>query len=264
MSYKVKSLHIYPVKSLAGISVPHAKALFAGFEHDRRWMLLDENHKFITQREEPKLALFIPSLHPNSLEIQYQNELLTVGFDQRKADTISTQVWDDTAATVVVSDEANEWFSKMLGRKVILVKIHSEVGRVHHSINKNVDLPVSLADGYPYLVAGTASLDLLNSKLIEPVPMDRFRPNIVLETTNAHEEDNWAEGKLGNVNFQNMKPCGRCTVITIDQSNAKINNETLRILNTYRKSGNSVLFGTNMMCTNEGIVKVGDDFFTGY
>lgn len=262
MSYLITELNIYPVKSLGGISVSQANAMFAGFQYDRRWMLLDQDYKFITQREIPQLALFRPAFDDDSLMINYQDEQLKIGTDQSTSEKISTLVWDDLAETVMVGNEANDWFSDMLGRKVMMVKIQSEAGRMHHNKNRDINISVSLADGYPYLVVGSASLDLLNSKLIKQVPMNRFRPNIVLSTQIAHEEDTWANCKTGDVNFLNMKPCGRCNIVTIDQSSAVVNNESLNVLNSYRKSGNSVLFGTNMMCTNEGVIRVGDEFYT--
>ncbi len=261
MSSLVSELIIYPVKSLGGISVSQSKALYAGFEHDRRWMLLDEHNTFITQREIPQLALFKPTIEDDDLVISYQNQALKVGKEQRTSDTIITKVWDDAAATVRVGKDADEWFSDLLRRKVKMVRIKSDHGRQHHNKNKDINISVSLADGYPFLVTGSASLDLLNSKLISPVPMNRFRPNIVLSTLDPHEEDSWDNCRVGEVNFLNMKPCGRCSIVTIDQNNATINNETLKILNTYRKSGNSVLFGTNMICTNEGVIRVGDEWF---
>ena len=262
MSHIITELNIYPVKSLGGTSVPQAKALFAGFQYDRRWMLLDADHKFITQREIPQLALFRPALEDDCLKICFNADVLTVGIDESTSEQILTQVWDDRAETIIVSHEANDWFSSLLGRKVIMVKIQNEDGRTHHNKKRDIHLSVSLADGYPYLAVGSASLDLLNSKLKNPVPMSRFRPNIVLSTQLPHEEDTWGSCQAGDVHFLNMKPCGRCMIVTIDQDTAAINNETLKTLNVYRKSGNSVLFGTNMMCTNEGLVKVGDIFYT--
>ncbi|MBL0026178.1 MAG: MOSC domain-containing protein [Saprospiraceae bacterium] len=260
MSYTILDIIIYPVKSMSGISLTSARALFAGFEHDRRWMLLDENNVFITQRQIPQLALFKPLINNGSLIIEYQNEKLEIGLDEILSEIIETKVFDDAAITIATSRRADDWLSTRLEKKVRLVKIHSDQGRYHHNKKRNVSIPVSLADGYPYLVAGTSSLELLNSKLTDPVPMNRFRPNIVLNTSIPHIEDELNHCDSGDASFINMKPCGRCTIVTIDQSRPTINNETLTTLNTYRKSGNSVLFGTNMMCTKEGIIRIGDKF----
>ena len=258
MSRIVSSLFIYPIKSLAGINIRQANALKAGFEHDRRWMLLDENNVFLTQRELPQMALFIPEIAENILSVRYKNEILAFDLNESTGDFIKTKVFDDVAETLMVSIAANEWFSDQLNRKIKLVKIKSEQSRNHFSTLKHIDIPVSLADGYPYLLAGEESLNYLNSKLEKMVPMNRFRPNIVVTTTVPHEEDQWENISIGEAMFNNIKPCGRCNIVTIDQSTGISNNETLKVLNTYRKSRNSVLFGTNMMCTKEGTVTIGD------
>lgn len=258
MNQVVSSLFVYPIKSLAGINVFQANALKAGFEHDRRWMLLDENNGFVTQRNLPQMALFIPEIRENFLSVHYNNENISFDLSETTGEIIITKVFDDAAETLMVSNRANEWFSDQLNRKIKLVKIKSEQSRNHYSTLKHIDIPVSLADGYPYLLAGEISLYNLNTKLEKSIPMNRFRPNIVVTTTVPHEEDFWENISIGNAIFKNMKPCGRCTIVTIDQATGIINNETLKVLNTYRKSGNSVLFGTNMMCTKEGLVSVGD------
>ena len=239
MMYTIKELVIYPIKGLAGISVEKANALPAGFEYDRRWMLIDEANKFVTQRTQPKMALFISEIKEGKLFVSYQDK--SISFDLHETlndEVIKTKVWDDDALVQLVSNDASAWFSEMLGQQVDLVRILDDNARIHHNSTKNIDIHVSLADGYPYLIAGTESLQYLNQKLSEPIEMNRFRPNIIVVTTEAHEEDTWNKIKIGSASFLNIKPCARCNVITINQ--------------------NSVLFGTNVMCTSDGIVSVGD------
>lgn len=260
MKMIVKELLIYPVKSMGGISMMTAKALKAGFEHDRRWMLIDSENKFITQRQVPELALFKTDIGDGQLTLTFKGESFKIELDESSSEVIYTQVWDDEAATITVSPKADEWLSDALRSKTRLVKLRDEQSRRHHNKNHDLLLPVSLADGYPYLVAGTSSLEHLNNKLDESIDMNRFRPNIVVVTEVPHGEDTWQSCKSGTAEFLNMKPCGRCTMITIDQETANINNAPLKTLNQYRKVGNSVLFGTNMMCTKEGVVTVGDAF----
>jgi len=261
MSYVVSDVIVYPIKSLAGIQTNQAKALKAGFEYDRRWMLLDKNNVFLTQRHLPQLALFIPEINSTNLSVRFNNESFSFALNETTEVMIQTKVFDDQAETLMVSKDANEWFSDQLKIEIKLVKLKSEQSRIHHSSVKLIDIPVSLADGYPYLLAGTESLNHLNTKLEKSVPMNRFRPNIVVTTTVPHEEDMWDKVSIGTAIFKNIKPCGRCMIVTIDQSTGISNKETLKILNTYRKSGNSVLFGTNLMCTKEGVVSVGDPIF---
>ena len=259
MMYTIKDLIIYPIKGLAGIYVEKAKALPAGFEYDRRWMLIDEAQKFVTQRTQPKMALFIPEIKDGEIIVSYQNNSISFYLHKTlNGDVIKTKVWDDDVLVQQVSKDASAWFSEMLGQQVDLVRILDDKARIHHNSTKNIDIHVSLADGYPYLVIGTSSLQYLNQKLASPIEMNRFRPNLVVETTEAHEEDTWNKIQIGSASFLNIKPCARCNVITINQKDATIQNEVLKVLNTYRKEGNSVLFGTNVMCTSEGIVSVGD------
>lgn len=259
MMYTIKALIIYPIKGLAGISVYTANALHAGFEYDRRWMLIDEEQKFVTQRTQPKMALFIPEIKAGKIFISYQESSISFNLnDILSNEVINTKVWDDEALVQLVSQEASSWFSEIMGKKVNLVRILDDKARIHHNSTKNIDIYVSLADGYPYLMIGTESLQHLNKKLSIPIEMNRFRPNIILETEVAHEEDRWNAIQIGSAGFQNIKPCARCNVITIDQQDGTVNNEVLRVLTTYRKEGNKVLFGTNAICTFEGIVSVGD------
>lgn len=258
MIHQIQDIIIYPIKGMAGIHLRDANALPTGFENDRRWMLLDQNNDFITQRTQPNMALFQQGIMDGLLSVTYDGATFSFPLDEVSDVNIETKVWDDIAMTQVVSHLAGEWFSEQLGQKATLVKISNENARLHHSSATDTSYPVSLADGYPYLIIGEESLKLLNEKMSEKVPMNRFRPNIVVSTSIAHEEDAWRDFKIGSASFTNIKPCGRCNVITIEQSTGKINNETLKILNTYRKKGNSVLFGTNVVCHISGKVSIGD------
>ncbi|MBK9733781.1 MAG: MOSC domain-containing protein [Saprospiraceae bacterium] len=256
--YTIKELIIYPIKSLAGISVSSSKACEAGFEYDRRWMLLDEENKFLTQRSATQMALFIPAIEDDFISINYKSEKISFGINETSEEDIVTKVWDDVTTTNVVSEHVNNWFSRLLERKVTLVKIKSEFSRKHHNKTKDININVSLADGYPYLLIGEESLRFLNTKLQTTVLMNRFRPNIVVTSNFPHEEDSWKNIKIGNSDFVNLKPCGRCMIINIDQQTTAINDEPLKVLNTYRKLGNNVIFGTNLMCITEGYVNIGD------
>ncbi|MFZ1750410.1 MAG: MOSC N-terminal beta barrel domain-containing protein [Saprospiraceae bacterium] len=256
--HTITDIIIYPIKGLGGIRLPEAFAMKAGFQHDRRWMLIDGHGQFVTQRTLPQMALFLPKMTENILNITYGDQKFSFDMDERSHQVISTRVWDDAATTMKVSEAADQWFSDMLRQKITLVRIKDEMSRMHHNKTQNIHLPVSLADGYPYLLIGEESLRHLNTRVQTPLAMDRFRPNIVVTSTVPHEEDAWTSMTINGTKFLNMKPCGRCNVITIDQATAEINNEPLRILNQYRKVGNSVLFGTNLMCAEEGIVSIGD------
>ena len=258
MNYVVKELYIYPIKSLAGIPVQSAKAEEMGFENDRRWMLIDEENQFITQREHPKLSQFYPKIIEDKIEISHHNSTHDFFIDESLNEPILSKVWDDETKVVEVNKATSKWFSKALGFTCKLVKIVNKGDRKHNSTKLNQTLNVSLADGYPYLLIGSESLDSLNEKLEEKITIKRFRPNIVISTEIAHEEDLLNTFKIGNVKFKNAKPCGRCVIINNNPMTGIVLKEPLKTLSTYRTSNNNVFFGTNIFCLNEGIIAVGD------
>jgi uncharacterized protein YcbX len=258
MIHTVTDIIIYPVKGLGGIHLQEARALTSGFEFDRRWMLVDADGKFVSQRTVPKMALFSQKIENDQLYITFGESTFNFPLSSGTDERVDAKVWDDTAVTKIVSKEASQWFSDQINHSFRLVRMADENARIHYSKTIMSDLSVSLADGYPYLLIGEESLRNLNIKMSSPVKMSRFRPNIVVTTSAAHEEDTWGQLSIGTALFRNIKPCGRCNVITIDQENANIHPETLQVLTTYRKSNNNILFGTNMTCIKEGHLSVGD------
>lgn len=258
MNYEVKELYIYPIKSLAGIRVESAKSEEMGFENDRRWMLIDEENQFITQRKNPILSQFYPKIIADSIEISFQDLKHEFLINETVDEPIFSKVWDDKSRVFEVNKETSKWFSKILGLECKLVKIANNGDRKHNSSKLNITLNVSLADGYPYLLIGSKSLDFLNEKLEEKITIARFRPNIVISTEIPHEEDSFENFQIGNVKFKNAKPCGRCIMVNNDPKSGIVKKEPLNTLSSYRKVDNSVLFGTNVMCLNEGTIAVGD------
>ena len=258
MNYVVKELYIYPIKSLAGIPVQSAKAEEMGFENDRRWMLIDEENQFITQREHPILSQFYPKLKEGKMEILHLDATHEFSIRESLGIPIFSKVWDDESKVVEVNKETSKWFSEALGFACKLVKIVNKGDRKHLSSKLDQTLNVSLADGYPYLLIGSESFDFLNEKLEEKITIQRFRPNIVINSELPHEEDSLDTFQIGNVKFKNAKPCGRCIIVNTDPMTGIMLKEPLKTLSTYRNVNNSVLFGTNIMCLNEGIITVGD------
>ena len=258
MNYVVKELYIYPVKSLAGISVQSAKAEEMGFENDRRWMLIDEENQLITQREHPELSQFYPQIKGDEMEILHNDSVHKFLIGESLDEPIFSKVWDDESKVVEVNKATSRWFSKELGFSCKLVKIINKGDRKHNSSRLNQTFDVSLADAYPYLLIGSESLDQLNEKLKEKITAQRFRPNIVVSTVVAHEEDFFDIFQIGNLKFKNAKPCGRCVMVNNNPQTAIVSKEPLKTLSTYRTSNNNVYFGTNILCLNEGIIAVGD------
>jgi hypothetical protein len=258
MNYVVKELYIYPIKSLAGIRVENAKAEEMGFENDRRWMLIDHENHFITQRNHPSLSQFYPKINGDKISINHLDKNHEFSISETLDELIFSSVWDDETKVVEVNKATSKWFSEVLGFTCKLVKITNNGDRKHSSSKLDTTINVSLADGYPYLLIGSESLNFLNEKLEEKITIERFRPNIVIGSSIAHEEDSFGNFQIGTVNFKNAKPCGRCIMVNNDPKNGIVKKEPLNTLSSYRKVDNSILFGTNVMCLNEGEIRVGD------
>ncbi|MCC9072923.1 MOSC domain-containing protein [Flavobacterium sp. F-65] len=259
MNHIVKEIYIYPIKSLAGINCKQVLAEEMGFENDRRWMLIDAKKLHVTQREYPIMSQFYPQILDGKIQITFQNHKHEFFINEQLDIPIETKVWDDKSEVVEVNKSTSEWFSKHLGFECKLVKIMKNGDRKHENSRLNETFNVSLADGYPYLMIGTESLDFLNEKLDDKISILRFRPNIVVSTQNAHEEDDFDTFAIGEVNFKNIKPCGRCIMVNNDPQKGIIKKEPLKTLSKYRNFNNSVLFGTNIVALNNGIICVGDE-----
>ncbi|MFH6998443.1 MOSC domain-containing protein [Flavobacterium sp. FlaQc-57] len=254
----VKEIYIYPIKSLAGISCMNAKAEEMGFENDRRWMLIDAENQMLTQREHRIMSQFYPQISDGKLSVTFQDQKHEFSISEHLETALEVNVWDDKSEVVEVNQETSKWFSKHLGFECKLVKILQIGNRKHESSRLKETFNVSLADGYPYLLIGTESLDFLNEKLEDKITILRFRPNIVISSKNPHEEDDFHTFKIGEVQFKNIKPCGRCIMVNNDPQNGKLKKEPLKTLSKYRNVNNSVLFGTNIVSLNSGIISVGD------
>ncbi len=244
---------------MQGVSVQSSRVLERGFEHDRRYMLVDKKGTFISQRTHPELVFFYPQIIENHLVVKYKSESISIPLNANLQNKIETTIFDNEVAATEVSNEANNWFAARLNEEVRLVKMEREDIRHKELIKGPRQVEVSFADGYPYLIAGTESLRLLNSKLEGPIEMNRFRPNIVLETPKAHVEDDWGEVRIGETKFMVIKPCARCPVPTIDQSSGIKSKEPIKTLASYRKEENKVYFGANAISRKEGIVHIGDE-----
>lgn len=260
MSLQLSEIYIYPIKSLGGISVSEAVLTERGLTYDRRWMLVD-GQNFLTQRDFPQMAQMAVALKNDSLEVSAPNQphsLIIPREPNAEAPVTTVQVWGDLATGQHASEEADVWFSDALGHSCTLVYMPEDSSRV--AVGKVSDRRqlVSFADSYPALLIGQASLDDLNTRLTEPVPMNRFRPNLVFTGGEAYEEDQWHAFTIGGAECWAEKPCARCSVVTINQQTAAQGKEPLATLARYRKQGNKVLFGQNIMFEPGKIITVGD------
>jgi len=255
----ISQLFIYPIKGLAGISVESAMVQEEGFQNDRRLMLVDAEGKFISQRTDARLAIFKTRINDDQLVVDYKEHTIEFSLNANEEQKISSTVWDDTVDTLEVSKKVSAWFSRLLERELRLVVREPNASRYKKLIKGPTQTKVSFADGYPYLIIGTASLEELNTKLERPVNIHRFRGNIIVDTTEAHEEDTWDKITVGDTQLEIIKPCARCQVINIDQGTADKSKEPLKTLATYRKQENKIYFGANSIALKNGVIRVGDE-----
>lgn len=258
-------IRIYPVKSLPGIRQTTARILPKGLEYDRRMMLVDDSGTFLTQRNMPKLSQF-------TLELQTDHIIISPADRSRAAITIplhapdtgtaiTCRIWDDEVIALTADESISAWFSAVLDMPCRLVCFPEDNPRpvdrdyapdqvLHH---------VSLADGYPLLVISRESLEHLNTRLEQPVTMERFRPNLIVRGMEAHGEDQLRRFQIGTGIFAAVKRCARCNLITIDPVTGVSGPEPLQTLNTYRRQGNKVNFGMNVIPIQPGILHEKDE-----
>lgn len=257
---QVSELFIYPVKSLSGIPVKEALVTERGFQHDRRWMLIDEHNMFITQRDYPELALLQVSILEDNLLIQHKHsgKSIHIPFHHEKKEPISVTVWDDTCHAETISDEIDSWFSEMLTFKCRLVYMPDDVRREVDKNYANDNEITGFADGYPFLLIGQASIDHLNTLLEYPLTVQRFRPNIVFTGGIPHEEDIMSHFTINDIDFYGVKLCARCVITTVNPETGVKGKEPLRTLASYRLTGNKILFGQNLLHKGSGVLSTGD------
>jgi len=262
---KIKDLRIYPVKSFAGSSLEEAELEARGFKNDRRWMLVDEHGRFISQREYPFLTLWRVKVDGNSLEFEHKKTGEVFVIDNVKAtdgDLVDVEVWGTHFQARLV-EMKNDLLFQNLGVSARLVYMSDDTRRGIDPSYAKEDEEVSFADAYPYLITNTASLEVLSERLGEKLEMLRFRPNIVVESNTPFVEDDWKIIRINQQQFRIPKPCSRCVMITIDPQTTQKKPKVMETLAEFRKEGNKVLFGANAIWeshSNEtAFVRVGDE-----
>ncbi|PON33694.1 MOSC, N-terminal beta barrel [Parasponia andersonii] len=286
---KVSSILIYPIKSCRGISVPQAPLTSTGFRWDRQWLIVNSKGRAYTQRVEPKLALveielpkdaFLEGWEPNRssyLEIKAPGmDVLKISLSAPKEVAHGVSVWEWSGSALDEGAEASKWFSNYLGKPSRLVRFNAA------SETRPVDPQyadrhkVMFADGYPFMILSQGSMDTLNKLLKEPIPVNRFRPNIVVDGCEPFSEDIWMEIRINNVTFEGVKLCSRCKVPSINQETGIAGpepNETLKkirsdkVLRPTRKQQGKIYFGQNLVwkdCLAGGkgkVMKIGDPVY---
>jgi uncharacterized protein len=256
---RLSGIYIYPIKSAGGISLKTAQVEKRGFQHDRRWMLVDKTGKFLTQRQFPRMALISVHLAGEQLVVDAPNrESISIPMQLESGDRISVQVWRDSCHAIALGQEINQWFSDFLEISCQLVYMSETTVRPIDPNYATNDEQVSFADGYPFLLISQASLQDLNQRLDEPVPMNRFRPNLVVSGCEAFAEDNWRKIRIGSISFRVVKPCSRCSITTVDQAQGTRGKEPLLTLAKYRRRNGEIFFGQNLIQEELGTLQVGD------
>jgi uncharacterized protein YcbX len=257
---RVSELYVYPVKSCSGSAVPEASVGTTGFDLDRRWMVVDGDGVFLTQRKHPRMAMVRVRVGRDRLVIDAPGATdLEVPFADPGGPEVEVEVWNDTCLAGDEGAEAAEWFSDFFGFRARLARLAGDHVRPVGSAAARPGDWVSFADGFPFLLLSQESLDGLNQRLAEPLPMNRFRPNIVVSGCEAHAEDGWQRVKIGDLPFRVAKPCARCVVTTTDQVTGDRGAEPLRTLATYRLQGRQINFGQNIIHEGRGTLRVGDE-----
>jgi len=231
-----------------------------GFLHDRRWMLIDEHNRFVTQRDFPEMALLRASVSNGMLTVEDKRDRgsLFIPVSAFSGSSLEVTIWDDQCSALLVEAESSEWFSNRLGRHLRLVYMPDASRRLVDKDYARQGEITGFSDGFPILIIGQSSLDELNSRLETPVPMDRFRPNIVFSGGDAFEEDRFKLFRIGDVRMQAVKPCARCVLTTTDQETALRSPEPLKTLADFRKVNNKIYFGQNLLADNSGWISVND------
>ena len=255
---ELAAIHCYPLKSARGHALSSATMDRFGLVGDRRWMLVDERGRFCSQRRLPAMALIEVVPTAGGLRIAVGGDAIEVPEPDPRGACVIATVWEDTVVAPVAAPATNAWLSDRLGEAVRL-------GHCPESALRGVEpgyAPpgqlVAFADGYPLLVVTEAALDGLNERLATPVPMDRFRPNLVLRGAPAHAEDGWRRLRIGTATVTLVKPCSRCVVPSIDQRTGLRDPNINAALASYRRRDGVIYFGMNAIAEAGAAFRVGD------
>ncbi|MEP5764016.1 MAG: MOSC N-terminal beta barrel domain-containing protein [Halieaceae bacterium] len=261
---RLSQISIYPVKSCAGSDLQKAQLDRFGLVGDRRWMLVDGAGGFVSQREFPQLALMAVELNAAGITLVWGGERMNIASPAAGKPRL-VQVWGDSVAALDAGDAVATWLGERLEQPWRLVYMPEDSQRLVDGEYASQGETVSFADGFPLLLVSQAALDNLNARLQKPVPMNRFRPNLVVTGCEPHAEDSWQQIRIGDMEFDVAKPCARCAVPSIDQDSGLKDSEILRVLAAYRRredpqdGSRQVYFGQNLLYRGSGQLTLGDE-----
>jgi uncharacterized protein YcbX len=257
---QVSAITIYPIKSCAGIQLSSAVVCETGFLHDREYMIVDDSGVFITQRQYAKLALIQPEIIDSGIALSAPGMNKIELKKNLDGDIVQTRVWDTVCFGIDQGSQVAQWLTAYIGKECKLLCLSPKHERkILEKYRTREDEVTSFADSMPFLVVSEESLEDLNSRLEEKLPINRFRPNIVVSGGLAFQEDLWKKIKIGNTVLRSVKQCSRCDIITINQKTLEKNNEPLDLLGSYRSKPKGIVFGQHYMhIQSDNSITVGD------
>jgi uncharacterized protein len=249
----VTELFVYPVKSARGVPCSSVRITPTGFEWDRQWMVINAHGVFLSQRSHPRMALLVPQVSPDGLQLGFPGVApLVLPFTYEGA-SVPVRVHDDRCVGIDQGDEAARWISDVLGAPLRMVRVPEAPRRVASpKFAGDTVAPLGFSDAFPVLVCNQASLDDLNTRMEAPIPMDRFRPNIVIEGLEPWSEDHIESVTMGDLTLRLVKPCTRCTVPSVDQLTGERSTDPAPVLKNFRfdKTLRGVTFGENAVISH--------------
>lgn len=255
----LSQIYLYPVKSLSGIAVSSWPVAKNGLLHDRKWMLIDEQHQFLSQRRLPKMALIKTRIEQDQLILSAPGqEDLVLALNPVAGDEIEVTIWHDQCTAKTISSQADDWLSAFLQTYCRLVYHPDNRQRQVDQRYAQASDQTAFSDGFPFLIVAENSLLALNQAMQVELSMQRFRPNLVIADCASYAEDIWRRIRINNIEFRLPKPCSRCSVPGIDPETAISQKEPLTSLSRLRRWENKVYFGQNALHDHCGNLSIGD------
>lgn len=257
---QLTACYLYPIKSCAALPLQHSVVEPRGLRGDRRWLVVDGEHRFITGRQQPRMTLIVAEPTGRGLRLSAPGMPSIEVATPDRPEPVTVEVWKKPVGGVPASDEASAWVADFLGIEARLAYMADTIERpVDPAYAREGDV-VSYADSFPLMLIGAASLDGLNQRLQQPVPMTQFRPNLVVDTDTPHEEDHWRRIAIGEVEFDVAKACTRCNFVNVDPVRGErvAGGEPLKTLAGYRRVDSGVIFGRHLIARSPGSIRLGD------
>lgn len=255
---QLTEIFLYPIKSCAGLSVKAVELDRFGPQGDRRWMIVSQGGSFLTQRELPQLSQIRVTPGAGGIHLEHDGSMLQVCWPASDVPSRVVRVWEDSVPAQDAGEEAADWLSICLQRACRLVFMPADAVRLVDGAYASAGETVGFADGFPLLLISQASLDDLNERLPAPVPMNRFRPNLVVSGCAPFAEDDWRRIRIGGVEFDVAKPCSRCVIPSIIQETGERDPHINRVLAGFRRSNGQIYFGQNLLYQHTGQLRQGD------